>query len=94
MRIIKATLLAAVLAVVSLAGVPPNETFAAVPTAASIAPAAAASAQGSPTEQVRMRRGDGRGMRRDGRGMGRRGWGRGRRGWCFYHPNAGRCRRR
>jgi hypothetical protein len=69
-----------------------NESFAGVPTAAAIAPAATASVQGSPTEQVYWRRGyRGYGWRGGYRGYGYRryGWGGGYgggRGWCFYHP--------
>ncbi|MFI5014913.1 MAG: hypothetical protein ACHQAY_21465, partial [Hyphomicrobiales bacterium] len=66
MRIIKAMLLALVLTVFSLAS-GPNESFAGVPTAVAVAPAATAAAQGSPTEQVWWRGGWG------GRGWGWRG---------------------
>jgi len=106
MRIIKAMLLALALAVVSVAS-GPDESFAGVPTAAAVAPAATAAVQGSPTEQVWWRGGwGGRGW--GGRGWGggwgyRRGWGGGYgwgggwgggygRGWCYWHPY--RCGRR
>jgi hypothetical protein len=77
-----------------------NESFAGVPTAAAIAPAATAAVQGSPTEQVRWRGGRGWGGRGWGGGWHRGygwgggwhrgygwggGWGGGG-GWCFYHP--------
>jgi hypothetical protein len=93
MRMIKATLLAAALAVVSFAG-GPDESFAGVPTVSAIAPAATASVQASPTEQVWWRGGGGRGWGGRGwgwrgRGWGGGGWGGG--GWCYYHPR--RCGR-
>jgi hypothetical protein len=102
MRTIKAMLLALVLAGVSLTS-EPDQSFAGVPTAAAVAPAATASAQGTSTEQVRWR-GGGRGWGGRGRGWGGRGWGgrgwRGRGwggggwggGWCYHHP--WRCHRR
>jgi hypothetical protein len=91
MRTIKAMLVAMALGAVSLTS-GSNESFAGVPTAAAIAPAATASVQGSPTEQVYWRGGyRGYGWRGGYRGYGWRGGYGGGRGWCFYHPY--RCRR-